>query len=320
MELALVGLGRMGAGMARRLLADGHDVSGFDLDASARAGLERDGGAAAESLEGLVGDLAPPRNVWVMVPHGEPTRRTVAALVDLLEPDDLIVDGGNSRYTDSLRHAGICAEGGIRFLDVGVSGGVWGEEEGFNLMVGGPPDDVGRLAPVFRSLAPEDGWARVGGHGAGHFVKMIHNAVEYAMLQAIGEGFEALHRSQFDVDPAAVAELWGHGSVIRSWLLELAARAFREEGRDLERIEDWVDDSGTGRWTVHWAVENAVPLPAITTSLYERFASRQEEAFRAEVIAALRNQFGGHALKEEEEEENGGEGSPEEESAGRGAG
>ncbi len=294
-----MGLGRMGMGMTRRLLANGHRVAGHDLSAESVERATAEGATGASSLAELVEALEPPRNVWVMVPHGAPTRETIEELLERLEADDLIVDGGNSRFTESLEHAERCEERGILFLDVGVSGGVWGEGEGFNLMIGGPEGAFRRLEPVFRTLAPPEGYARVGANGAGHFVKMVHNAIEYAMLQALGEGFECLHRSSFDVDLAAVAELWRHGSVVRSWLLELLERAFRQEGNALERIDGYVEDSGMGRWSVHYAVEHAVPLPGIAGSLFERFASRDEERFRAKVVAALRNQFGGHAVQEE---------------------
>jgi 6-phosphogluconate dehydrogenase len=299
MRLGLVGLGRMGAGMARRLIARGHQVTGYDLSEENVARLVQTGGEGAASLDELVDALEPPRHLWVMVPHGEPTRETIRALVERSEPGDLVVDGGNSRFTESLEHGRLCAEREILFLDVGVSGGVWGERKGFNLMVGGPDEGFRRLEPLLSDLAPPGGYARVGETGAGHFVKMVHNAVEYAMLQALGEGFECLRRSEFELDLARIADLWGHGSVVRSWLLELLARAFAEGGNALEPVEGWVEDSGMGRWSVHYAVDHAIPLPGITTSLYERFASRDEERFRARVIAALRQQFGGHAVKED---------------------
>lgn len=300
MQLGLVGLGRMGMGMTRRLLADGHTVVTYDLSAESLERAVEAGATAADGLEGLARSLAPPRHLWVMVPHGAPTRKTIRSLLELVEPDDLLVDGGNSRFTTSLEHAELCLERDVLFLDIGVSGGVWGEEEGFNMMIGGPEEGFRRLEPALASLAPPGGYARVGGNGSGHFVKMVHNAIEYAMLQALGEGFECLHRSDFDVDLAGVAELWQNGAVVRSWLLELLVRALREGGNGLERIEGYVDDSGMGRWSVHYAVDNAIPLPGIAGSLFERFASRDEERFRARVIAALRNQFGGHAVKEEE--------------------
>lgn len=295
----MVGLGKMGGNMARRLMDRGHRVVGFDLDPENVRRVEEFGATGVGSAEELVGALDPPRAVWVMVPHGEPTRETVSALRDLLRDGDVIVDGGNSRWSDSVELAEGCADAGIHFLDVGVSGGVWGLEEGYCMMIGGPEDAFRRLEPAFEALAPEEGYAHVGASGAGHFVKMVHNAIEYAMLQAIGEGFELLEESEFDVDLRQVAELWQHGAVVRSWLLELLARALEEEGNGLERIEDYVDDSGMGRWSVHYAVDRAIPAPAITQSLYERFASRQQERFSAKVIAALRNQFGGHAVKEE---------------------
>lgn len=289
----------MGMGMTRRLLTDGHRLTGYDLSSENVERAIGEGATGASSLEELVGALEPPRNVWVMVPHGTPTRETIDELLQRLDADDLIVDGGNSRFTESVEHAHRCRERDVHFLDVGVSGGVWGEEEGFNLMIGGPEEAFRRLEPVFESLAPPGGYAHVGRSGAGHFVKMIHNAIEYAMLQALGEGFECLHRSEFDIDLAGVAALWQHGSVVRSWLLELLEAALREEGNALDRIEGYVDDSGTGRWSVHYAVDHAIPVPGIAGSLFERFASRDEERFRAKVIAALRSQFGGHAVEEE---------------------
>lgn len=298
-RLGLVGLGRMGLGMARRLIDRGHRVVGFDLSGESRRDARAHGVQDVDALEALVRALQPPRTAWVMVPHGAPTRDTVRALLELLEPGDLIIEGGNSRWSDSVRHGALCEDRGVLFLDVGVSGGVWGLEEGFNLMVGGPREAFERAEPILRDLAPEGGYAHVGErNGAGHFVKMVHNAIEYGMLQAIGEGFECLRRSEFDLELGRVAELWQRGAVVRSWLLELLARALREEGDALARVEAYVEDSGTGRWTVEWAVENAVPLPAITTALYERFASRREERYAAKAIAALRQQFGGHAVRE----------------------
>lgn len=233
-----------------------------------------------------------------MVPHGDATRSTVRALLDHVDEGDLIVDGGNSRWTDSIEHAGLCEERGVRFLDIGVSGGVWGLETGFNMMVGGPQEAVRRISPALDALAPEDGWAHVGRNGAGHFVKMMHNAIEYAMLQSIGEGFECLHRSEFDLDLGQIAGLWSRGSVIRCWLLELLEAAFTKEGNRLADIGAYIDDSGTGRWTVEYALENEVPVPAIATSLFQRYDSRTESRFAYQVVAALRNQFGGHAVKE----------------------
>jgi 6-phosphogluconate dehydrogenase len=298
MQLGLIGLGRMGQGLAHRLMRDGHAVVGYDLAPANVAALGAAGGTGAESLDALVAALSPPRAVWVMVPHGEPTRTTVAALLERLTPGDVLADGGNSLYLESVQHATQAAARGIQFLDIGVSGGVWGVESGFNLMIGGSAEAYARLAPVFHSLAPPGGVARVGSSGAGHFVKMIHNAIEYAMLQAIGEGFECLRRSEFDLDLAQVARLWQEGAVVRSWLLELLGRALAQDGDALDRIDDHIDDSGTGRWTIEYAVANGIPVPAISTALYERFDSRLPRRFAHQVIAALRQQFGGHAVQE----------------------
>ena len=298
MRLGLIGLGRMGNGLARRLLGAGHEIVGFDLAAANVEQLVGAGGVGARSLDDLVAQLAPPRAVWVMVPHGAPTRQTVEALLPLLSPDDVLVDGGNSHFPDAVMHAERCRERGLHFLDVGVSGGVWGEKEGFNLMIGGPPEAFARLEPVFRTLTQAGGYAHVGANGAGHFVKMIHNAIEYAMLQAIGEGFECLQRSEFDLDLAQIAGLWQQGAVVRSWLLELLGRALTEEGNALARVGDEVADSGTGRWAVEYALGEGIPVPAISVALYERFDSRLPKLYAHQVIAALRQQFGGHAIKE----------------------
>ncbi len=300
MQLGLIGLGRMGAGLATRLIQQGHSVVGYDLAEANREALVRVGGEEAASVEDLVARLEAPRAVWVMVPHGAPTRATVERLLPLLDRGDVLVDGGNSHYPESVRHAELCGEREVTFLDAGVSGGVWGEKEGFNLMVGGPREGFERLEPIFQALAQPGGYAHVGPSGAGHFVKMIHNAIEYAMLQALGEGFECLHRSEFDLDVAQIAELWRHGAVVRSWLLDLVGQAFRAEGPALEDIADHVDDSGTGRWAVEYALEQGIPVPAISISLFERFNSRTERRYAHQVIAALRNQFGGHAVTEAE--------------------
>jgi 6-phosphogluconate dehydrogenase len=297
MQIGLIGLGRMGAGIARRLLQDHHTIVGFDMSAASVAQMIQAGASGVASVEALVGQLAPPRIVWVMVPHGAPTHSTIRDLLALLAREDIIIDGGNSRYTDSVAHAAQCRERGVHFLDVGVSGGVWGLTEGFNLMVGGPPEAFRRLEPLFRSLAAPDGYALVGPNGAGHFVKMMHNAIEYAMLQALGEGFECLKRSDFDLDLGQIAGLWQRGSVVRSWLLELLGRALHEEGNALAKIADYVDDSGTGRWAVEYALAHGIPVPAISTALYERFDSRADTRFAHQVIAALRKQFGGHAVQ-----------------------
>ena len=286
----------MGTGMADRLLGGGHTVVGYDVSPDSVAAVVGRGAAGASSLEALVASLAAPRAVWVMVPHGEPTRRTIEQLLSLLAAGDLLVDGGNSHYTDSVAHAARCSAQGVSFLDVGVSGGVWGAAEGFNIMAGGPREAFDRLLPIFATLAPPDGYAHVGPSGAGHFVKMIHNAIEYAMLQALGEGFECLQRSDFGIDLPKVAQLWQHGSVVRSWLLMLLGRALEEHGGNLAEIGDRIEDSGTGRWTIEYAVERGIPLPAISTAVFERFDSQIQTRFAHQVIAALRQQFGGHRV------------------------
>jgi 6-phosphogluconate dehydrogenase len=299
MELGLVGLGRMGSSMTLRLLRRGHELVVFDLDADRRRATAAEGARAVESLEALVEALEPRRAVWIMVPHGPATKESVDRLVELMDEGDVIVDGGNSRYTDSTAAAERAKRSGVDLLDVGVSGGVWGLEDGYCLMVGGDAAAYAHLEPAFEALAPTDGYARVGASGAGHFVKMIHNAVEYGMLQALGEGFECLARSDFELDLSRVGALWQHGSVVRSWLLELLVRAFEAEGDDLRDVAPWVDDSGMGRWSVEYALERAIPVPAIATALLERFDSRIRDRFSAKVIAALRKQFGGHAVREE---------------------
>lgn len=292
----------MGSNMARRLVEAGHEVVGFDLSKESVEELERLGGSGATSLGDLVSQLPTPRAVWVMVPHGPPTSTTLRELLELLDPEDILVDGGNSHYVETLEHAKAAESAQIRFLDIGVSGGVWGLEVGYNMMVGGPADAYQELQPVLVSLAPENGVARVGGVGSGHFVKMIHNAIEYAMLQGIGEGFECMERSDFDLDLGQIAKLWQNGAVVRCWLLELLGRAFHEEGNDLARIGDRVDDSGTGRWTVEYALRNEIAVPIISQALYERFDSRLDTRFAHQVVAALRKQFGGHAVERGTEE------------------
>jgi 6-phosphogluconate dehydrogenase len=299
MKIGLIGLGKMGGNMLKRLKNDNHEIVAFDLNKDNVKKAVEDGGTGAASIEDLVSKLEKPRNIWVMVPHGKPTNETISKLLSLLDKDDLIIDGGNSRYTESIENSEKCKEKGIHFVDAGVSGGIWGLKIGYNLMVGGFENDVKRVEPIFHSLAPENGYAHVGKNGAGHFVKMIHNALEYVMLQGIGESFECMSRSEFDIDLQKVSRLWNNGAVVRSWLLELTADAFKEEGNSLEKVAPYVDDSGTASWTSEYAIQNAIPIPTITLSLYERFASRQENPFSAKVIAALRNQFGGHAVKEE---------------------
>ena len=283
----MVGLGRMGSGMTDRLTLADHDIKSYDPKVASTAG----------SLAELVDQLEPPRHVWLMVPAGAVTESTFRELLALLDPGDALVDGGNSNFRESQRRAAEAAERRIHFLDVGVSGGIWGLREGFALMAGGDPEPVDRLAPIFEALAPEGGFAHVGPSGAGHFVKMVHNGIEYGLMQAYAEGFELMAASEFELDLAGVADVWRHGSVVRSWLLDLLTTALEKDGR-LEGIRGFVEDSGEGRWTVEQAIESAVPLPVITAALYARFASRQEESFAAKVNAALRNQFGGHAVRE----------------------
>ena len=297
MQLGVVGLGRMGTGLVERLLDRGHSIVAYDTSRDRVERLASAGARGADSLDDLVAQLAAPRALWVMVPHGDPTTLTVQALLSLLKPADIVIDGGNSRYTDSQAHAASCRDRGVHFLDIGVSGGVWGAEQGFNLMIGGPGEAVARMQPIFEALAPSGGYAHVGPSGAGHFVKMVHNAIEYAMLQAVGEGFECLQRSEFDLDLRQVAALWQQGAVVRSWLLELLARALKEEGNSLDGIGDYVDDSGTGRWAIEYAVAQGIPVPAFSIALYERFDSRTPKRFAHQVIAALRKQFGGHAVR-----------------------
>jgi len=289
----------MGGNMSRRLIQAGHEVVGYGRSAENLERAKAAGVTTVASATELVKRLKSPRAVWLMIPHGKPTEDTVDLLLGALAAGDIIVDGGNSHFPDSARLAERCAAKGVHFLDVGVSGGVWGLEIGYCLMIGGPRPAFERLEPVFKALAPKDGYAYLGASGAGHFVKMVHNAIEYAMLQALGEGFECLQRSEYGIDLERVAALWQQGSVVRSWLLDLLTKALREEGNGLEHIAGYVEDSGMGRWSIAYAVENAIPIPVITQSLYERFASRQTEHFSAKVIAALRNQFGGHAVKKE---------------------
>ncbi len=300
MRIGLIGLGKMGGNMVQRLVEKDHEVVAYDLDPEAVEAAKEHGAEGASSLGDLVSRLEPPRTVWIMLPHGDPTNRTVGKVLDELADGDLVVDGGNSHYTDSLANARRCRERGVDFLDVGMSGGVWGLEIGYCIMAGGPERAYRRIEPVIRALAPVDGYARVGDNGAGHFVKMIHNAIEYAMLEALGEGFEALRRSELDVDLGRVADLWSHGSVIRSWLLELLTRAFDQEGEELAGIAPYVEESGTGRWTAQYALEQGIAMPNITQALFERFASQVDERFSYKVIAALRNQFGGHAVRRED--------------------
>jgi 6-phosphogluconate dehydrogenase len=296
MELGFIGLGRMGLNMVTRLVRGGHTIVAHDRSAEAVARAEAAGARGVASLDALVPALTAPRTVWVMVPAGAPTESTIAALADRLSAGDVIVDGGNTHFHDDVRRAKTLAEKGLHYVDAGVSGGVWGLTEGYCLMVGGEADVCKRLEPIFLTLAPQDGYLYVGRHGAGHYVKMIHNGIEYGLMQAYAEGFHLMHASEYEIDLAAVAALWNHGSVVRSWLLELAARALADD-RGLATIEPYVDDSGEGRWTVQDAIDRAVPLPVITAALFARFRSRDDNPFAERLLAALRNQFGGHAVK-----------------------
>ena len=299
MEIGLVGLGRMGANMARRLILGGHRVVSYDLNAEAVADSAHFGAEGAGSLPAMVSMLTPPRAVWLMLPHGQPTQDTMNSLSPLLSPGDAILDGGNANYKDSMRRAEVLAAQGIDFIDVGTSGGIWGLTTGFCLMVGGPDAAVKRLDPAFRTLAPSEttGYSHVGPSGAGHFVKMVHNGVEYALMEAYAEGFELLSaKDEFDLDLAAIAETWRYGAVVRSWLLDLVAAALKEDPR-LDSLQAYVEDSGEGRWTVEESVDLAVPIPAITAALQQRFRSRQDGPLGAKMLAALRQQFGGHAVR-----------------------
>jgi 6-phosphogluconate dehydrogenase len=298
MELGMIGLGRMGANMAERLVRNGHRVISYDRSAEAIQRVVDKGAAGAHSLADLIKQLAAPRTIWLMVPSGDPVDQTIEQLLPQLTRDDVIVDGGNSNYKDSIRRAEKLKPQGIHFVDAGTSGGIWGLQLGYCMMVGGEREVVGRLEPLFLALAPQGGYAHVGPNGSGHFVKMIHNGIEYGMLQAYGEGFELLKASPFNLDLGNIAHLWNQGSVVRSWLLELAESAFAKDPQ-LASIRGYVEDSGEGRWTVEEAVEREVPAPVLMLSLFARFASRQEDSFSGKVIAALRNEFGGHAVKKE---------------------
>jgi 6-phosphogluconate dehydrogenase len=294
----MIGLGRMGMNMARRLLGGGHEVIAWNRSRDKTDELVREGAAGAYSLEEVADKLEKPRAVWIMLPAGRPVDDTIARLKDLLEPGDTIIEGGNSYYRDDIRRAEELKPAGIAYVDAGVSGGIWGLEIGYCTMVGGPREKFDLLEPVFKTLAPENGYLYCGPTGAGHFVKMVHNGIEYGMMQAYGEGFEIMEASQYGpgLDFAQVAHLWNQGSVIRSWLLELAEEAFKIDAR-LDEITGHVDDSGEGRWTVQQAIDTAVPAPVITESLFARFRSRQDNSFSNRVLAALRREFGGHAVK-----------------------
>jgi 6-phosphogluconate dehydrogenase len=302
MQIGFVGLGRMGGNMVHRIRRDSeHEVVAFDPNPDAVAAAAGNGASGASSLEQLVAELQPPRTVWLMVPSGTITESTIEQLAGLLDAGDTIVDGGNSNWHDDTRRGRELGPRGLHYVDVGTSGGVWGLELGYCMMVGGDDEAVGRLAPVLAVLAPPDGWRHFGPAGAGHFVKMVHNGVEYGMMQAYAEGFDLMHTSDFPIELKQVAGLWNRGSVVRSWLCELAEKAFDQEGNDLKGLQGYVDDSGEGRWMMNDGIEMAVPTPALAASLYARFYSRKEGDYAARVLAALRNQFGGHAVKPAED-------------------
>jgi 6-phosphogluconate dehydrogenase len=289
----------MGANMVRRLLRDGHEVVAYNRTPEKTKEIESEGAMGAFSIAELVSKLPKPRAVWIMVPAGDATEAQIEELMEHLEPGDTIIDGGNTNFHDDQRRHAALAQKGVNYVDAGTSGGIWGLQVGYCLMVGGDEPAVKPLEPIFLSLAPEGGYLHVGGAGAGHYVKMVHNGIEYGLMQAYAEGFEILHASSYPLDLAGIADLWMQGSVVRSWLLELAARAFKANGQDLDHLKGYVADSGEGRWTIQEAIDHDVPAPVITLSLLTRFRSRQDDSYGAKVLAALRNEFGGHEVKTE---------------------
>ena len=299
MRIGFVGLGRMGANMVRRLLRDGHEVVAYNRTPEKTKEIAGEGATAAFSIGELVDKLEKPRAVWIMVPAGDATEAQIEDLLEHLEAGDTIIDGGNTNFHDDQRRQRDLAAKGINYVDAGTSGGIWGLQVGYCLMVGGEKEAVESLEPIFKSLAPDGGYLHVGGPGAGHYVKMVHNGIEYGLMQAYAEGFEIMHASSYELDLAGISELWMQGSVVRSWLLELAGRAFRANGPHLEHLKGFVADSGEGRWTVQEAIDHDVPAPVITLSLLTRFRSRQDDSYGAKVLAALRNEFGGHEVKTE---------------------
>ena len=300
MDVAMIGLGRMGGNMARRLLRGGHRVVVWNRTFSKAQELVPEGGEAVSDFAGIVSKLPAPRVLWLMLPHGAPTQDAIDELVPLLSAGDIIIDGGNSYFKEDIARAEALAAHKLRYLDIGTSGGVWGLQVGYCMMIGGERSAFEHIEPILKTLAPEGtGYGYMGSAGAGHFVKMVHNGIEYGMMQAYGEGFELLEASRWDLDLGAIADLWGKGSGVRAWLLELAADAFRKDP-GLEQITGYVEDTGEGRWTVEQAIELGVPMPIIANSLFMRFRSRQPDSFSAKVLAALRNEFGGHAVKEKE--------------------
>jgi 6-phosphogluconate dehydrogenase len=302
MEIGFVGLGKMGMNMVERLRRDNHKIVAFDLDPAKLEEVSTFGADGVNSLKEMVARLKAPRGVWVMVPAGEPTETTINQLAELLEPEDTIIDGGNTNFHDDVRRAGELAKKKLHHVDAGTSGGIWGLKVGYCLMIGGDQEIFRRYEPIFKTLAPPDGYGYVGTAGAGHYVKMIHNGIEYGLMQAYAEGFEAMHKSEYRLDLAKVASLWGQGSVVRSWLLELTADALQRDP-GLKHIKGFVEDSGEGRWTVQHAIDNGIAMPIITMSLYARFRSRADKGaegtFAEKLVAALRSQFGGHAVVKE---------------------
>jgi 6-phosphogluconate dehydrogenase len=296
MDIGFIGLGKMGLNMVTRLQRAGHQVTAYDRSPEALANATAAGCTGASSLADLVHRLKAPRAIWLMVPSGAATEETVHAVAGLLEPGDVIIDGGNTRYDDDVRRSKELAAKKLQYIDAGTSGGIWGLKNGYCLMIGGNKEAVNRLAPIFETLAPPNGWAHVGAVGAGHYVKMVHNGIEYSLMQGYAEGFELMSKSEYRLDLARIADLWLQGSVVRSWLLELAASALKEDPR-LERLKGFVQDSGEGRWMIADAIDKEVPVPTLTTALFTRFRSRQAESFAEKMLAALRNAFGGHAVK-----------------------
>lgn len=295
MELAIIGLGKMGAFMAERLLNEGHKIIAYNRSPDKIKAIEQKGAEGAYSLEEVVKKLRTPRIIWLMVPSGDTVQNTIDSLIPLVSKGDIIIDGGNSYYKDSVKRYNQLKAKEINYLDAGTSGGIWGLKNGYCVMVGGDKNIFDQCEPVFKSLAPVNGYKHIGESGSGHYVKMIHNGIEYGMMQAFAEGFELMHASEYNIDLQGVASLWGKGSVVRSWLLELLDDALKED-KDLKSIKDFVEDSGEGRWTVLDGIEKSIPLPVITDALFTRFRSRQEESYGAKILAALRNEFGGHAI------------------------
>jgi len=299
MKIGFIGLGKMGLNMVHRLLKDNHEVVVYNRSREPIEEAEKLGAIAADSVNDLLGKLEGRKVIWIMVPSGKPVDENIAALLPLLNKDDIIIDGGNSYFKETIARSKLCEQNGINFVDCGTSGGIWGLKEGYCLMYGGSKNAVNHCESIFKTLAPENGYLYCGDSGAGHFVKMVHNGIEYGMMQAYAEGFEILEKSQFNIDLTAVSKVWQYGSVVRSWLLDLAHLALTDDPK-LEKIKGYVQDSGEGRWTVQTAIELDVPAHIITSSLFNRFQSRQDESFAMKMLAALRNEFGGHAVKKAE--------------------